>query len=249
MTKTMTNKYLVMTFAAMSICFTSCKKEFTLNESSVTLNQGDQYTIGYENGTNLVYTSDNPYVATVDNNGVVTANFVGNANINVAASEGNQILKVNVAPLYTLYEEPYLDFTMSKTEVMDMYGDTYLGQSVDGDLEMSFFQVNSKYAYAFLFTGDELEAIYAVCQYTGIDKVRQFLSERYSYIYEEDGMYTYTNWLDLGITTTTYKGDINFGYGCLVCYFPVDFSDMANSRSSAIVKNDWIKLFNTTISK
>ncbi len=245
--KRMMNKYLLMAFVVMGMCMTSCKKEFELNETSVTLNHGDKYTIGYENGSNLVFTSDNPYVAMIDEGGVVTANFVGEATINVSASEGEQSLKVTVAPLYTTYEEPCLDFSMTKSEVKDMYKDSYLGVSVDGN--SLFFDGEGSYAYQYSFIDGELQSVYVWCQYTSLEKVLVFLDERYPYVDESEGVYIYTNALDLGLGVMEYKGHPNFGYGVAVCYIPVDFSEETNSRSVAILKNGFGNMLNTAIAK
>ena len=228
---------------AFMVGMASCQKEFELSETSVSLNQGDQYTIGYENGTNLVYTSDNPYVASVDDEGVVTAHFVGEATIDVVASEGRQSLRINVVPLHTVYEEPYVDFSMTKSEVMTMYGDSYLGYNDSG---MVFFEGKGKYAYGYLFIDGDLQCIYVWCKYTSIDEVLDFLDERYYYVGEEEDFHMHTNWQDMAIGSGEYKGHPNFGFGTMVFYYPIDFSAMAISRGVAMFKSGLEKMLDNS---
>lgn len=237
----MKSNVVLIALAVACMLLTSCRKEFELSETSVKMYVDDLYTIESENGTNLVYTSDNPYVATVSESGVVTANFVGKATIHVTASEGEQALKVDVLPLYTTYEEPCLDFTMNWNDVMTMYEDSYLGKNTT----TCFFEGEGRYSYGYLFEDDILQAVFVWCQYTSIDKIHQFLGERYYYEGEYDGMQLYTNWIDLVISASEYKGHPNFGYGTFISYVPADFGNMANSRSVAALVDDLTKRLNT----
>lgn len=69
-------------------------------------------TLSYGGGE-CTWSSDQPLIAEVDNNGNVTANRVGITNIKA----NGDICKVTVNPNYTTYEEPYLKFGASMNEV------------------------------------------------------------------------------------------------------------------------------------
>ena len=60
---------------------------FSLNYTSKELSLFDTVQLRVKNYTDLIWESDNTAVATVDKNGLVTANGIGNANINVSRGE------------------------------------------------------------------------------------------------------------------------------------------------------------------
>ena len=224
------NRRLLMALAVVGICMTACQKRFGLTESSVTLHKDEKYTIGYENGTSLVFTSDNPYVASVDDEGVVTANFVGTANVNVEASEGLEVLKVNVAPLYTVYEEPCLDFTLNRQEIHQIYISSYLGYNKQN---VQFYEAGQKkYAYGYKYDDNQkILGVYVFVRAAQLAEMQDFLGERYFYEGKSDDNYMYSNRTDMIVTFTKYENDPNFGFGYRVYYVPIDWSNVVSSNS------------------
>lgn len=83
--------------AALPLAFASCgdddASDLTLNQSSVTLDYNAETTLKASE-KNCTWTSSNPFVATVDNDGVVKAAHVGTAVI-TATKDGNTV-KCNV---------------------------------------------------------------------------------------------------------------------------------------------------------
>ena len=91
-------KFIIMLAAALPMVFTSCGDDnddnmLSLDQSAMTINYDDEVTLKASE-KNCTWTSSNPFVATVDANGKVEANHVGQAVI-TASKDGN-IAKCNV---------------------------------------------------------------------------------------------------------------------------------------------------------
>lgn len=104
-------KKLVLTLVIPALLFSACKKEsynnITLDKYQLSLLSGDSQKINVLSGDpdNVLWISDNPFVATVDN-GNITGVRVGKARI----SANNTSVAVLVNPRSNLYVEPVADF-------------------------------------------------------------------------------------------------------------------------------------------
>jgi len=107
-------KVLSGTLVLLLLLTQSCKKDatvtdVTLNESSITLSEGDSFKLiatvhpGNATNQNVSWQSSNEDVATVDNNGLVLAVSVGRATIIVVTEDGNKTANcaVEVVPIAT----------------------------------------------------------------------------------------------------------------------------------------------------
>ena len=126
-----------------------------------------------------MYSSSDEYVATVDGDGKVTAQHVGECSIEILAAGKSTQCTVAVKPRSTLYTEPYLTFGGTKSAVKS-YEKRALA-SETSDLIM-YKGENSNIRYVmYLFEGGKMESacvLFASKTYC-VEESNKFLSERY----------------------------------------------------------------------
>lgn len=198
---------------------------FQLKDYSVNLNAEGKYKI-MSNGTEVIYKSLNPYVATVDAEGLVTANFVGTAVVEVRANEGIQTFTTYVKPVYAQYKEPFLDFSKTRSEIIAMYNTNYY-REVDGD---DIFYLVENYFLGYDFEGETLLASCIYAKGGSFEVTSGFLGERYYYLGYEDDMLLYSNLEDLVIVLYEYNSNNELGDGYAMKYFPYRVSNVVSKH-------------------
>lgn len=85
--------------------FYSCKKNhITVNNGiTVNLNHNETHWIDATSDYEISYCSDNRYCAEVSDDGVITANYVGSAEITLSNGKDEASIRVNVLPLSNYY--------------------------------------------------------------------------------------------------------------------------------------------------
>ena len=154
----------------------------SLNETEISLYKDDEYTIQAISETPLIYTSDNEYHATVSNNGLVKARYVGTTTINISNSSEVKHLKVNVIPRHEGFSVPNISFGDNRETVIGIMG------------EPDYIQFNGK-VYGYYFDGycpeylevrfeeDMVSEFELVFMLTYEDEAKGYVSERYKYQY------------------------------------------------------------------
>jgi hypothetical protein len=191
-------KYLV----AISLLFTitMCKEhdsdELTLKKSEVSLSYGDKYQIEAESNYSITYLSENTFHATVSSSGMVTAGRVGETNIKVTDENDSKKLKVKVLPVYTIYETPYLEFGVTKSQVISKLGSDY--QTTENSTSI-FYLGSDVYVDLIMYSFDnagKLDMVgVAVVGTISTTLLENFLNERYYYVGEYEDEDTGTNYL------------------------------------------------------
>ena len=170
-----------------------------LEETSTTLHYGETYQINAECENPITYSSENEYHATVSEEGLVTANFVGATTITLASEFDTKTFEVTVAPVSDLYPEPEIEFSESRDSIIARFGEP--DAEVEGAIAYGNYSANSTMLMV-MFDEEELVQYYAVvfaAEYS--DELDTFLSERYLFAQEEDGIKIYINALDVNETT------------------------------------------------
>ncbi|MBB4624153.1 Ig-like domain-containing protein [Parabacteroides faecis] len=189
----------MMLITAFVFMLPSCsedeKESIGLTPKNVVLKAGD--TIKLEYGATCTWTSDNDFIASVSNNGMVTANHVGNTFIKA----NDDLCEVKVSPVYDLYKEPCIDWNKTKSEIINMYGTP--------DLEdynsISYNTTNTKApAVVYFFNNNKLSSSTVMVDSSYLSDLTAFLSERYEYAGYSGGTYTFyrnnnNGILDMGI--------------------------------------------------
>lgn len=173
----MKKMFCMMLSIASFVGFTSCssddKEDVTLNlPSSKSMKVGDVYDMQYKSD----WTSNNTFVASVDNNGVVTANRVGTANIYSNAHRCQVTVSANV----TLYNEPITEWGITQSYLISKRGTPYSSTSsavaYDLNSDITPFEMYS-------FENNKLTAAIVLVSTTYTESMLDHLSERFKPVY------------------------------------------------------------------
>lgn len=174
------------------VAFLSCAgdKKLTLNASFVELYAHDKHTIT-TNGSNVSFSSENPYIATVNSTtGVVTAMTIGKTSIKVTSDQGDAEVLVNVNQKYNTYVEPCTDFSKTKSQIISMYGNPDVSDS--GGIAY-VYDDKKHFGDMYFFSNSKLYASTAIINQDYAVELMNFLGERYWAIGSEDGQYVFAN--------------------------------------------------------
>ena len=113
--------FALMSLAAFfSLTFSSCSKDddetpLTISQSSLSMVHGDTITITANQKS--TFSSSDPFVATVSDNGKIEAKHVGQTIVTATSGGQSKECTVTVNPSYNLYKEPILDFNLTKNDI------------------------------------------------------------------------------------------------------------------------------------
>lgn len=146
---------MVITFI-VAISFTSCSKDdpIVLSNPSATiiLHRNDEQAVSLKSGDNISWSSNNEFVATVED-GKVTGKHVGSTTIVAQNDESRIEVPVTVTPAYFLYDDPIIEFGLTKKTLLARETHELISEVTDStDLLYNY----SKGEYAFL-TGYDLD--------------------------------------------------------------------------------------------
>ena len=216
-----------MLIMASLISVTSCSKDDDDRPDipkKISMTVGDVYSFEYQGD----WASTKPFVATVDENGAVTAVRAGEAKI--YSAELGLKCDVTVVPEYTLYDEPITEWGISKSDLIKKRGtpDAFLETSIayqtnndattlemyifeDNTLSMAAVDVNTLYTEELLehlsqrmlpaYYDEEEYIIYFIDAETLEDAETVVLAQ----LYEEDGY-----WLVAYMPNISTRGVSNF---------------------------------------
>ena len=199
----------ICVLTAMVSMFVSCGDDETMtivSSKQITLNKGEQSQIEVVSDSPVRYGSMDEFHASVDDKGLVTANYVGETMIGVKSGDSQDYVTVQVVPVNSMLVEPYhSDFTVRRDIVIKMYGDKY---TMAGDGIVYILEdMGASASFGFYFSGNK-NVLYRseVVLKPGTDKtaVEQFLSERYMPLDGGTGN-EYQNTMDGGAGTVFVK--------------------------------------------
>lgn len=159
-----------------------------LDVTSLTLTVGEEHVLSC-NVNDCYWSSDEPFIAEVDENGRVSALHVGETVIYA----GSATCKVTVLPKYHTYEEPMISWNATKNDVY-LYMLNH-GYQLTSD-EENLYVFSGKYAaesYAYFFSENKLVASGINSSSTYFEDIIDFLLERYHAVAanQEGSIYTY----------------------------------------------------------
>ncbi len=236
----MNNITLAFTLIVFPMLFTDCGFN-DFDDNNIKINQ-DQYILHYKEtaqinsitkATNIVYTSQSEYVASVSESGVITAGRVGEANIYLSNMGTTTHVTVKVEPVHNIYPEPIhdIDFGVSKESVKSTFGNN---PTEEHETALVYRDYHKDYDYVFLFEDEDLAAMGVLIPTPSLpDNFTDFLLERYLLVAFQDGESTFLNQhRDLGISMAPSKDSSEI----MVVYFPFESA----ARSSSPNLNDHI---------
>jgi len=179
-------KLLHFSFILVLLITNACGKNnesIDLKDTEVTLYAEEEYSIKANSDTKISYESKNEYIATVTENGIVTAVTIGETSIILNNGSDNKIFKVTVKPKYDLYPNPDLSFGSTKSSIVSKYG------TPDREDENGIAYENYSYAapiVSYRFIEDKLVSSAVIVKTSFNKDLLGFLFERYIYLGMDD---------------------------------------------------------------
>src|SRR5574344_2435462 len=173
------------------------------------------------------YSSEDEYVATVSDNGLITAKRIGETYIDV---NGQKAVKVTVKPLVTSFIEPQFLFGATKNEVIAKVGSNY---SSSTDTGIAYIPTSGKVkGYAYLLKNGKVTAVAMIVSTLYMESLTDFLLERYVPATFSEDNYTalFVNGLSLEKTTMVIGEQLYSTSFMNVLYFPYE-KNASKSRS------------------
>lgn len=142
----------------------------SLDRNEVSMYVGDEIIIKASYGSeNVSWKSDNDFIASVSD-GLVKANKVGETNI-IASADNDAYCKVTVLPKYNLYEEPYMEWGVTKDYIREKYGKPYF-ESKDAMTYKENFM-------GYMFKDGKLVSASVMISLNKAEELGLFIKERY----------------------------------------------------------------------
>lgn len=175
----MKKEFSLMLLLATLFTFTACGGDddepdnTKLSQTSYTMYHEDTQDIKGSNLSDIVWSSENEFVATVKNN-VITGQYVGKTTVKSASK--NMTFSVEVKPKYNTYEEPYLDWGASKSAIKAKYG-----TPKSEDTSSLLYQTSNSNApiMLYVFENGKMSTCGVVCKVSTAYELGDFLVERY----------------------------------------------------------------------
>lgn len=228
-------KKMFLLLMALPFVFCSCSSNgsssFSINKSEVNLSATDTAILTASD--DATWSSDNVFVASVDENGKVTANHVGEANISATAGSANAQCKVHVLPKYSTYEEPILNFTANMTTIKAKEKRTLSEESATS---LTYKGENKAvYAVLYVFKDGQYTGVGVVVSLSYAEEATNFLCERYQPIGYKNDLYFFINNVGSKASVVVTEGVSTNGY-ILITYMP--YTASSSARLSLMNKLD-----------
>lgn len=226
--------FSLMLLLATMFTFTACSSDdddetdsTKLSKTAYTMYAEGTQNIEGTNVSNIVWDSDNEFVATVKNN-VITGQYVGKTT--VKSTTKNLLFTVEVMPKYRTYEEPCLEWGISKASIKAKYG-TPTKETSDG---LIYQTSNTDVPYmTFVFENDKLYVSGVICKTSIASQLAEFLTERYVPTKVDMSNYTAAFAHCYGkISDPQIDYVVGMQYGSSVGGLVVAYSPFSGSRSS-----------------
>lgn len=196
-------KYLLvmLTIISVGVTLVSCSSSddnddvFSISQSEISFTGNNNVIKLTSSAQGVSWESENPYVASVSNDGSVKSVHVGETYI-VAHSGGKvEKCKVVVRPKYSLFMEPITEFGISKDEVIKRCG-TPFSESTN---ELIYSNQTNDQAIDYEFKNEKLASCTVILKATTeMPNVSNFLIERYEIVPKEfNGKFAFINALTL----------------------------------------------------
>ena len=186
----------MLTVLFMAVTFTACSSDnddngFSISLSEATIKGVDSFVQITSSSPNVKWSSENPYIATISEDGKIKSAHIGETYI-VAQSNGKtKKCKVTVTPQYSIYTEPITDFGKSKEEIIKTLGTPFLDK---GDI-LSYVNDNQDIVVNYVFKEGKLDYCFVLLKATlNIINIADFLTERYELVPRDfGGKYAFIN--------------------------------------------------------
>jgi len=244
---------LFLFFFLLASCSKDDDKSISVDTTTVELNalvigSNNTHSIVVTGSNDVTYSSENSAVATVSNTGLISAITCGETYIDVESDESSAKIKVTVVPVYSTYSEPILNFTSTKSEVINQAGSKYTETTSTTGSAILYSNYSTKAPFAmYMFnSSNKLIASVILVKIAYISELAKFLAERYVVI-DTNG----TDYIALmvnGVSTTT----DTMGVGLISynsSYYEVMYFPYTSSTKTMKATNNNINQYRDLINK
>lgn len=174
-------------------------KKLALNSTEIKISALEEHLIT-SNGTNVKFSSDNPFVASVnETTGLVAGKHIGETFITATADQGVAKLRVEVVPKYNVINDPYIKWNCSKEELKNKLG----SPTQENGNNIIYTQTLAAHALTgYSFTNGKLSNITVALNPDYQTSAAAHLAERYEYWGTQNGAYVFTDSLTEKYTTS-----------------------------------------------
>lgn len=202
-------------FCALTVLFSltavSCSDDddndtaLELNTTKVSLYQDGTKQMSVKDNRSVTWTVDDDFVAKVDDDGLLTALFVGETRVKATDSKGKSAYaSVIVNPRYNTYKEPYVEWGASRSEVLSH--DTREVSSEDETLVVLNGGSDAAELVSYGFGESGLEAVIVIVKTSYSAEIVKFLGERYRPVGANDEIVMFSNDnVIVGVKVQNYK--------------------------------------------
>lgn len=188
------NFFPLIFLSAMIINVSSCSDDsssnYSLSKKEIVINYHETSNIEVlPSSQGFMFSSENKYIAKVDDAGEVYGVLCGETFINVSNSKDNfsDKCKVTVVPTITAYREPCLNFGCSKEEVKAYEKRKIATETNDG---ITFYGENDGiYLIMYIFDNNKLSGLGLLFNTSSKTNTMEHLKQRYRTGYGEEGLY------------------------------------------------------------
>lgn len=232
-----------MLVSAMSYGLISCGGDgdedpvITVTPASISMHYEDTQQLSANGATS--FTSNDEFVAKVDQKGLVTGGHVGTTQIIASNGKKTAICEVTITPEYNLYDTPILEWGASKSTILSK--ETHeTKDSGDKTLGSNYSKGSTSCLVMYVFENDKLSAVMATLDESMYLSTGYYLLERYQPIGESEGMFVFLDALskDKATTMIGYEQTKISGYNVVsVMYMPSLKSSSVRSALNSVKAN------------
>ena len=173
----------LMGLAVVSYGLASCGGDgdsdggLSITPSSVVMHYEETKQLKSEDATK--WRSDNDFVATVDQNGLVTAEHVGRTQIKASNDKNSATCEIIVEPVYNLFDDPLLNWGASMKSIQSSESHEALELSSSDVLAYNYTKNSTGCIVLYNFKNNKLESVFALLNRSDYVKAGYYLLERY----------------------------------------------------------------------
>lgn len=228
-------RLLLFTIFLVSLTIVSgCSKNE--NESlSLTPDEFNLYTEEIKTATaskDVSWSSEDEFVATIDEAGEVTAQHVGSTIIKAKATAGNGsgTINMNVIPKYHTYEDPLFLFGESKQKIKNRETNKIQRET---DNVLYYATSNPYILRMYSFDSNRLKGVAVTCSWSFALEVMNFLLERYMPIgSDNDEFFFINNFREKANMSIMYSTDTQYDF-VMIAYMSYSALKMAHEEENS----------------